>query len=92
MPLSTQPSRHISDITLRVEDRTIHAHRLVLAARGQWTEGSLATATDLSLAGMTYRVAWTVVRWLYTDRVEQVRGRVFGGGGPAKQQFMSRQV
>lgn len=60
-----------SDIRLLIGEKVIYAHRLVLAARGRWSEHHLSTISELRLEEVSYKVAWAMLRWVYTDKLDQ---------------------
>ena len=58
-----------SDILVVADDKKIHAHRFVLAARGKWTAEPLADAEVIEFT-TSYPVARALLRFAYTDTVE----------------------
>ncbi len=66
-----------SDVIIRVEGKSIHAHRWVLSLRGHWGESDLTTAKEIVLEGMSYKVAMTILKWVYTDILEDTQGITF---------------
>ncbi|XP_065197269.1 rabankyrin-5-like [Sycon ciliatum] len=64
---------HFSDITVNLDGRKLHAHRIVLAARGGvelWGDQPLAEITEFELKEVSYEVGYALMRWVYTDRLE----------------------
>jgi hypothetical protein len=69
-------SPRFSDLEVRIDSTTIHAHKLVFAARGQWPVPDLAQATELELTQVGVGVGRALVRFLYTDTVDTSSGDV----------------
>ena len=65
-------SIRFSDIEIEVGDSSINAHKLVLASRGVWTDGSLDALSTLRLEDVDYITASAMFKWVYTDHLEEV--------------------
>lgn len=64
-----------SDIVVRLKDRTVPAHRVVLNARSnEWNEDVLPGLTELDWTGLESEVGETILLWLYTDSIDFSRG------------------
>ncbi|XP_008195018.3 rabankyrin-5 [Tribolium castaneum] len=62
-------SKSYSDLKIRLCDRVINAHKLVLAARSDlWTETSLQSELDWS--ELDADVAEAILVWMYTNKIE----------------------
>ena len=68
-------SPRFSDLQVRIDTTTIHAHKLVFAARGQWPVADLAESSELVLE-VGIGVGRALVRFLYTDTVDTSSGDV----------------
>ena len=58
---------------MNLDGRKLHAHRIVLAARGGvelWGDQPLAEITEFELKEVSYEVGYALMRWVYTDRLE----------------------
>ncbi|KAK7794425.1 hypothetical protein R5R35_003800 [Gryllus longicercus] len=65
-----------SDIKVKLSNRSVPAHRLVLASRGEeW--GSLSDSKELDWSKWSPDVALAVLKWLYTDLADLSRGDTF---------------
>ena len=51
---------------------------MVLASRGTWSQQPLEELSELPLTGLGEGTARRMLRWLYTDLVEQVGNRSGG--------------
>lgn len=64
-------SETFSDIKIRLMDREISAHKLVLCARSDiWSEAFLTDKTELDWSAIDPDVANAIVLWLYTNNLK----------------------
>lgn len=64
-----------SDITIKLKDREVPAHKIVLAARSNdWNEEILPGLKELNWSHLETEVGETVLLWLYTDSIDFSRG------------------
>ncbi|XP_044260908.1 rabankyrin-5 [Tribolium madens] len=60
-----------SDIKIRLSDRNINAHKIVLDARSNlWDETSLVGKSELDWSELEADVAEAILLWLYTNKIE----------------------
>uniref|UniRef100_A0A182Y4P8 FYVE-type domain-containing protein n=1 Tax=Anopheles stephensi TaxID=30069 RepID=A0A182Y4P8_ANOST len=60
-----------SDITIKLKDKTMPAHRFVLNARSEeWREEVLMDKGELDWSDMDADVGYALLRWIYTDVVD----------------------
>ncbi|RZC41281.1 BTB domain containing protein [Asbolus verrucosus] len=64
-------SETYSDIKIKLMDRKINAHKLVLDARSNlWNEAILSGKTELDWTEIESNVAEAIILWLYTNKVD----------------------
>lgn len=60
-----------SDITVKLKDKTMPAHKFVLNARSEeWREEVIVNETELDWSDLDADVGFALLRWIYTDTVE----------------------
>lgn len=60
-----------SDITVKLKDKTMPAHKFVLNARSEeWREEVIADKTELDWSDLDADVGFALLRWIYTDVVD----------------------
>ncbi|XP_055604737.1 rabankyrin-5 [Uranotaenia lowii] len=60
-----------SDITVRLKDKTMPAHKFVLNARSEeWREEVIADQSELDWSDLDADVGYALLRWIYTDVVD----------------------
>lgn len=60
-----------SDIKIRLPNRTVHAHKIVLDSRSDlWNESNIAGKTELDWTDVEDEVGEAIIVWLYTDEVK----------------------
>lgn len=60
-----------SDIKIKLADKHINAHKLILSARSDiWNESTLAGKDELDWSHMDAEVAEAVLLWMYTNRIK----------------------
>ncbi|KXJ78184.1 hypothetical protein RP20_CCG005359 [Aedes albopictus] len=60
-----------SDITVKLKDKTMPAHKFVLNARSEeWREEVIADQTELDWSDLDADVGFALLRWIYTDVVD----------------------
>lgn len=63
-------SESFSDIKIKLSDRQLHAHRLVLSARSDlWSEQAISDKHELDWSSMDSEVAQIIVMWMYNDSI-----------------------
>lgn len=60
-----------SDITIKLKDKTMPAHKFVLNARSdEWREDIIANKDELDWTDLEADVGYSLLRWIYTDIVD----------------------
>ncbi|KAL1394865.1 hypothetical protein pipiens_002970 [Culex pipiens pipiens] len=60
-----------SDITVKLKDKTMPAHKFVLNARSEeWREEVIADKAELDWSDLDADVGYALLRWIYTDVVD----------------------
>lgn len=60
-----------SDLTVKLENKTMPAHKFVLNARSEeWGEEILANTNELDWSELEADVGYALLRWIYTDTVD----------------------
>lgn len=60
-----------SDITVKLKDKTMPAHKFVLNARSEeWREEVIADKSELDWSDLDADVGYALLRWIYTDVVD----------------------
>ncbi|XP_077288215.1 rabankyrin-5 [Arctopsyche grandis] len=79
MTVSTLYNRELySDISIKLQSKTIPAHKFVLNARSDdFNEEALKNVKELDWTSMSDNVGEGMLRWIYTDIVEFSQGDVF---------------
>lgn len=60
-----------SDIKIKLSDRYVNAHKLVLAARSDlWNENQISAKHELDWSEIETEVGEAIVQWLYTNEIK----------------------
>lgn len=66
-----------SDLTIKLKEKTMPAHKFVLNARSEeWREEILADKLELNWSDMDEDIGFALLRWIYTDVVDLQHDRL----------------
>lgn len=67
-----------SDLTIILDGQHLRAHRFVLAARSDhWSVPALGDVDELDLSDLPHHVAYALLKWTYTDRINEPADEAF---------------
>lgn len=60
-----------SDLTIRLKETNLFGHKFILSARAQtWASSDLSTMETLDLSALNNEIAFSLVKWIYTDHID----------------------
>lgn len=64
-----------SDLSIKLNNGTsLKGHKFVLDARSRnWNSFNLSQASELDLSDINYEIAFSLIKWVYTDQIENIQ-------------------